>query len=152
MHLAVRYADTQSPFFIFGAVAKSVSAGPAPLIDVCSQELLTDLQFGVVFELDAEAQLTRHDMASSWNCIRMELRPVNLVENTIIRTEDETGQSRGHQSTEFAAPEMQELSGPKSLSSEPVSNNNPTIVAINNSLIKMPTKPRCPNSVATSHG
>src|SRR5271157_3384856 len=74
-----------------GEVAMEVSAGPVPLLDVCSQELPTYLQFVVVSELDAKAQLAKHGMGSVWNCIRTGLRPVNLVVNTIIRAEDETG-------------------------------------------------------------
>jgi hypothetical protein len=52
---------------------------------------MADLQLVVVFELDAVAQLTKRDMASAWNFIRTELRPVGPVVETIIRTEDETG-------------------------------------------------------------
>jgi hypothetical protein len=60
-------------------------SGLAPLVDVCSQEPLADLQFVVVFELDAEAQLTKRGMASPWNSFRAELPTVNLVVETIIR-------------------------------------------------------------------
>jgi hypothetical protein len=49
------------------------------------------LKFVVMFELGAEAQLTRCSMASAWNSIRTGLHPVNLVVNTISRTQDETG-------------------------------------------------------------
>ena len=49
------------------------------------------MQLVVVFEPYAEAQLTKRGMASAWNFIRTELRPVNPVVETIIRTEDETG-------------------------------------------------------------
>jgi hypothetical protein len=73
------------------AIANEISAGPVPLLDVCSQEPLADLQLVVVSELDAEVQLTKRDMASAWNTIRREPRSVNLVVDAIIRTEDETG-------------------------------------------------------------